>query len=144
MRKLLQNSILAGALSLGLLGGTVIAAQAPAGGAGGSQQPQQSRPSVDPNGPMANSTAGASSGSSKMDDKKFAKEAAMGGMLEVEFDKAYVKDMVKDHEKDVKDFQNESQNGTDPNVKQFATKTLPILQGHLESIKQLSKASSGT
>jgi putative membrane protein len=60
------------------------------------------------------------------------------------FDKAYVKDMVKDHEKDVKEFQKESQDGTDPNIKSFATKTLPVLQSHLESIKQISKEKSAT
>jgi len=37
------------------------------------------------------------------------------------FDKAYVKNMVKDHNKDVAEFQAEAQNGTDPNVKQFAS-----------------------
>jgi putative membrane protein len=154
-----------------------------------------------------NTDTGGGSASTKVDDKKFAKEAAIGGLLEVElgklatqkassdavkqfgqkmvddhtkandelkqaasqsnielpttldkkhqqmvdkmsslsgtaFDKAYAKDMVKDHEKDVKEFQRESQNGTDPNIKAFATKTLPVLQGHLESAKQINKQAS--
>jgi putative membrane protein len=53
------------------------------------------------------------------------------------FDKAYIKDQVKDHEKDVSDFQAEAQNGHDPNLKQFATATLPILQEHLKMVKDL-------
>lgn len=56
-----------------------------------------------------------------------------------EFDKAYAKDMVKDHEKDVSEFQAESQGGTDANVKQFASQTLPVLQQHLELAKDLNK-----
>jgi putative membrane protein len=195
-------------MSFGILGANAAMAQPPAGGAGGAggagqQQTQPNRPGdmANPNGPMANDTA---SGSAKADDKKFAKEAAMGGLMEVElgkvatqkassdavkqfgqrmvddhtkandelkqvasqdnltlpttldkkhqemvdkmsalsgpaFDKTYMKDMVKDHEKDVKEFQKESQSGTDPNIKSFATKTLPILQSHLESAKQIDK-----
>jgi putative membrane protein len=56
------------------------------------------------------------------------------------FDKAYIKDQVKDHEKDVKEFQSEAQGGSDPNVKQFASKTLPVLQQHLSMAKDLSKS----
>lgn len=52
-----------------------------------------------------------------------------------EFDKAYVKHMVKDHEEDVKDFTKESSKGKDEKIKGFATETLPVLQGHLEKIK---------
>ena len=55
------------------------------------------------------------------------------------FDKAYIKDQVKDHKQDVSEFQSEAQSGTDPNVKQFAAKTLPVLQGHLSLVKNLNK-----
>lgn len=57
-----------------------------------------------------------------------------------QFDKAFMKDQVKDHETDVHDFQNEAQNGTDPNIKAFASSTLPVLQQHLELAKNLNKA----
>ncbi len=61
------------------------------------------------------------------------------------FDRAYVKDMVKDHETDVKEFQKESTSGKDDNIKNFASQTLPVLQGHLEKIKAISaKMSSGS
>jgi putative membrane protein len=55
------------------------------------------------------------------------------------FDKAYVKDQVKDHERDVDDFKSEAQNGSDANVKQFAMETLPTLQQHLSTVKDLKK-----
>ncbi|MDQ6618410.1 MAG: DUF4142 domain-containing protein [Pseudomonadota bacterium] len=46
-------------------------------------------------------------------------------------DRAYMKDMVKDHKKDIKDFEKEAKNGKDPDVKRFASDTLPVLQEHL-------------
>jgi len=52
-----------------------------------------------------------------------------------DFDKEFVEDMVDDHEKDVSTFQKESQNSSDPDVKAFAAKTLPVLQKHLDTIK---------
>ncbi len=62
-----------------------------------------------------------------------------------EFDKAYVKDMVKDHEEDVKEFQKESTSGKDPQIKSFASQTLPVLQGHLDKIKGIqSKMGTGS
>ncbi len=57
-----------------------------------------------------------------------------------EFDKAYLKDQVKDHEHDVDKFKDEAQYGSDPNVKQFAMATLPTLQEHLSAVKDLKKA----
>ncbi len=56
------------------------------------------------------------------------------------FDKAYVNDMVKDHEEDVKEFQKEASNGKDPKIKDFASTTLPVLQGHLSKIKGIQSS----
>lgn len=52
-----------------------------------------------------------------------------------EFDKEYVAEMVKDHEKDVAMFEEEAKNAADADVKAFADKTLPTLKTHLEMIK---------
>lgn len=61
------------------------------------------------------------------------------------FDRAYVKDMVKDHEEDIKEFQKEANNGKDPEMKSFASRTLPVLQMHLTKIKSIqSNMSSGS
>jgi putative membrane protein len=49
-----------------------------------------------------------------------------------EFDRAYMEDMVKDHQEDVAEFQREANSGTDADVKNFAAKTLPTLQQHLK------------
>jgi putative membrane protein len=48
------------------------------------------------------------------------------------FDKMYMSHMVKDHQKDVKEFEKESSSGKDMDVKQFATDTLPTLREHLQ------------
>lgn len=61
-----------------------------------------------------------------------------------EFDKAYVKAMVKDHEEDVKDFTKESNKGKDEKIKSFATENLPTLQGHLDKIKGIQGKMSST
>jgi putative membrane protein len=55
-----------------------------------------------------------------------------------EFDRTYMESMVKDHKKDVADFTKESGNGGDPDVKQFASKTLPTLKEHLQAAEGLA------
>ena len=51
-------------------------------------------------------------------------------------DKAYINMMVKDHEKDLAEFQEEASTGTDPDVKKFAEDTAKVVQEHLELAKQ--------
>lgn len=56
----------------------------------------------------------------------------------MEFDREYMKVMVKGHEKAIKLFTMESEKGSHPAVKGYATKTLPTLHEHLklaESVK---------
>jgi len=54
------------------------------------------------------------------------------------FDKAYMSDMVADHKEDVAAFQRESNWGRDPQVKSFATQTLPTLRDHLKHAQEIS------
>jgi putative membrane protein len=51
-------------------------------------------------------------------------------------DKAYIDMMVKDHEKDLAEFQDEANNGSDPDVKKFAEDTAKIVQEHLDLAKE--------
>jgi len=51
-------------------------------------------------------------------------------------DKAYMDMMVKDHEKDLAEFQEEANTGTDPDVKKFAEDTAKVVQEHLDLAKQ--------
>lgn len=47
-------------------------------------------------------------------------------------DKAYMDDMVKDHQADLAEFQKEAQSGTDPDVKAFAAKGAKMVSSHLK------------
>jgi putative membrane protein len=51
-------------------------------------------------------------------------------------DKAYMDAMVKDHEKDLAEFNEEANNGSDPDVKKFAADTAKVVQEHLDLAKQ--------
>jgi len=186
-------------------------AQPPTSGGGGGGAGGQS-PTTPPTLPESSAGGATTPGAGatpepmprKVDDKKFAKDAALGGMAEVElgklaaqkasndavkqfgqrmvddhskanehlkqmasksnievpealdskhqsrvdklaklsgpaFDKAYVKDQLKDHERDVDDFKSEAENSSDPNVKQFAMQTLPTLEEHLSAVKDFKK-----
>jgi putative membrane protein len=64
-------------------------------------------------------------------------------MLSAEsFDKSYVKGMIDDHKDDIKEFQKEISEGKDPQVRAFASATLPTLQMHLQKIQSIA-ASAG-
>ncbi|QJD96471.1 DUF4142 domain-containing protein [Mucilaginibacter robiniae] len=57
-----------------------------------------------------------------------------------DFDKAYVSDMVDDHKKDVDLFEKASKDSKDADLKAFATKTLPVLKMHLQTIEGIQKS----
>jgi putative membrane protein len=54
-----------------------------------------------------------------------------------DFDEAYVSDMIDDHKKDIKTFQYALKNCSDPGLKAFASKTLPVLKNHLDAINTI-------
>lgn len=62
------------------------------------------------------------------------------------FDKAYMADMVKDHDKDVAAFEREAKGGRDTEWKAFAEKTLPTLKEHQKLAKEVNAkvATKGT
>ena len=51
-------------------------------------------------------------------------------------DKAYMDNMVKDHEKDLAEFQQAASSATDPDIKKFAEDTSKVIQEHLDLAKQ--------
>jgi putative membrane protein len=51
-------------------------------------------------------------------------------------DKAYMNTMVRDHEKDLAEFKEEANSGSDPDVKKFADDTAKVIQEHLNLAKQ--------
>lgn len=64
--------------------------------------------------------------------KDQATQRRLSGLKGSAFDAAYSHDMVQDHKQDIAEFQKEAQSGQDPALKQFARKTLPTLQQHLQ------------
>jgi putative membrane protein len=56
-----------------------------------------------------------------------------------QFDRAYVNEMLKDHKKDVAEFQRESKSGKDSEIKSFASQTLPTLEDHLKQVQGMSR-----
>lgn len=54
-----------------------------------------------------------------------------------DFDKAYVKAMVEDHQEDIKSFEVAVTQLKDPELKGFATQTLPTLKMHLAAIQKI-------
>lgn len=71
-----------------------------------------------------------------------AKDKAVKTKLEAlsgdQFDRAYMEDMVKDHKQDVAEFQKASKSAQDPEIKDFASQTLPTLQDHLKEAQRIA------
>ena len=55
------------------------------------------------------------------------------------FDRAYIQHMVAGHRKAVAAFKKESTSGKDPEVKAWATKTLPTIEDHLKMAQDIAK-----
>jgi putative membrane protein len=53
------------------------------------------------------------------------------------FDRAYARDMVRDHKADIATFRNEADLGKDAAIKTFASQTLPTLETHLKSAEEM-------
>ena len=75
----------------------------------------------------------------EMNDEQKSIMDKLSKLSGAEFDKEYVKAMVEDHEKDVKEFGTQAQSGTDADVKAFAARTLPMLQSHLDMVKGIKE-----
>jgi putative membrane protein len=60
------------------------------------------------------------------------------------FDDQYMRDMVEDHNKAVKLFQQEERSGHNAELKQFAQRTLPTLEDHQKMALELSRKLSQT
>lgn len=69
--------------------------------------------------------------------KQQEKVDKLSGLSGAEFDREYVKMMVEGHQKAVDLFEDASEGDLPAELKQFATKTLPTLENHLERAKEL-------
>ena len=60
-----------------------------------------------------------------------------------DFDKTYARDMVKDHKRDVKDFQKAAKDVNDPELKAWAQKTSPTLEEHSRMAQDMENTVKG-
>ena len=72
-----------------------------------------------------------------LDEKHREQVNKLSAMSGAEFDRAYSKLMLSDHKKDVAEFEKQSTRATDPDLKAFASRTLPTLQEHLQLAQTL-------
>jgi putative membrane protein len=56
-----------------------------------------------------------------------------------QFDHQFVQAEIRDHEKAIAEFKREAEHGEDPDVKAYASKMIPVLEGHLREAKTLAK-----
>jgi len=78
---------------------------------------------------LSNSPSMVAQGKAKLIDAK------SGG----DFDKAFARDMVNDHKKAVEAFEKAASDSKDPDVKNFASQTLPTLKHHLAMAEELQQ-----
>jgi putative membrane protein len=67
-----------------------------------------------------------------------AAAAELTKLRRVEFDRAYLRHMVKEHEEAVAQFAAEAKDGRHPELKAYAAKVLPTLQEHLQLARDLA------
>ncbi|HWA87781.1 MAG TPA: DUF4142 domain-containing protein [Opitutus sp.] len=59
-----------------------------------------------------------------------------------DFDRAYLKQTVEDHQEDIKMFKKEAEKAKDPDVRTFASAQVSTLQEHLDRAQALSKSAA--
>jgi len=60
-----------------------------------------------------------------------------------EFDRKYMSDMVEDHTKDANEFEDYVNHGSNPDLKEWASKTLTTVHDHLQMAKDVSAKVGG-
>jgi putative membrane protein len=76
---------------------------------------------------------------SSKDKAAVAKLSALNGDA---FDKAYIKDMVKDHKQDEKEFKQEAMNTSNPALKDVVSQGAQVISQHLQMIEQIAQKNS--
>jgi putative membrane protein len=74
----------------------------------------------------------------QFDEKRRRTLGRLSKMRGAEFDRAFVQEMVEDHDKAVKKFRQEAEHGKDADLKAFAQTTLPVLEQHQKLAHEIS------
>lgn len=75
----------------------------------------------------------------QLDAKHKGKVDKLAKLDGASFDKAFLKEQTRNARDDIFEFQAESQNGSNPEVKSFATRALPMIQAHEQLGKDLEQ-----
>ena len=81
---------------------------------------------------------------SELGPKDKALKARLEKLSGEAFDRAYMNEMVMGHRKAVTAFRTESNSGKDPDLKQWAAKTLPTIEDHLKQAQDANRSVVGT
>jgi len=73
---------------------------------------------------------------SKKNQKNYDRLAQLSGDA---FDRAYARDMVRDHQDDIAAFKQEASSGQNQAIKNFALQTLPTLEDHLKMAREMGQ-----
>jgi putative membrane protein len=79
-----------------------------------------------------------------LDAKHQAAADKLSRLTGAEFDRAYMKQMVKDHQEAVSLYQRQSTRGGMPDLRAFASATLPALQEHLSMARSMAGGGGGS
>lgn len=79
----------------------------------------------------------------ELDPRQRNQFARLQRLMGQEFDRAYMKAVVEAHERDVASFRKQADGRGNADVRQFASTTLPMLQGHLSLSRDISKTVQG-
>jgi putative membrane protein len=74
----------------------------------------------------------------ELDAQHKATVARLSKLSGAAFDRAYMREMVTDHNKDVSAFKKQSTSASDADLKAWAGKTLPTLQEHQTMAKEIN------
>jgi putative membrane protein len=73
-----------------------------------------------------------------LDKEHAAMLQRLGKLSGSQFDKSYMQDQVSEHRKTISLFEKEDKSGQNPELKTFATNTLPTLRRHLQMAQDVS------
>lgn len=76
----------------------------------------------------------------KEENKEDREDKKLSKLSGTDFDREFVKQMVSEHKKDVKEFQDRAEDSKDTELKSLVQATLPKLQQHLQMAQQLEQS----
>jgi putative membrane protein len=76
------------------------------------------------------------------DDAKVVSPAPLATKSGTDFDREFAKLIIEDHQRDIAAFEKEAGSGSDPELRNWASKALPTLRAHLTEAQAIPKAAS--